>query len=80
MFLCLMVNAIAKNSSRTAFDENIGFIPGLIFHAIVRPYSLKTPTYRISLEKETISSHFFLYESINFVQDVLFIFLHNCLN
>ena len=53
-------DAIAKNSSRTAFDENIGLMPDLIFPDTVRPYSLKTPTYLISVENDKIFSHFFL--------------------
>ena len=38
-----IVEAITKNSSRITFGENTGFTPGLIFPAIVRPYSLKHP-------------------------------------
>ena len=59
-FLNSIMVAITKNSSRTAFGEKIGLIPGLIFPDIVRPYSLKTPAYLISLENDKINSHFFL--------------------
>ena len=38
-----IMDAIAKNSCRTVSGEKIGFIPGLILPAIVRPNSLKTP-------------------------------------
>ena len=41
--LNLIIDAIAKNSCRTVSGEKIGFIPGLILPAIVRPNSLKTP-------------------------------------
>ena len=54
-----ITDAIAKNSSRTAFGEKKVLIPGLIFPAIVRPYSLKTSAYPISLENDKIISHFF---------------------
>jgi len=37
------MDAIVKNSSRTSFDENIGFMSDLIFPDMVHPYSLKTP-------------------------------------
>ena len=38
-----IIDAIAKNYCRTVSGEKIGFIPGLILPAIVRPNSLKTP-------------------------------------
>ena len=38
-----IVVEIAKNSSRTTFGENRGLTPGLIFPAMVLPYSLKHP-------------------------------------
>ena len=72
--LNFITDAIAKNSSRTVFGEKIGLIPGLIFPAIVRPYSLKTPTYRISLENDKIVSHFFLLIVINLDHNSLFIY------
>ena len=55
--------------------EKIGLIPGLIFPDIVRPYSLKTPTYLISLENDIIFSHFFLWTVIVLVHESLFIYL-----
>tara|TARA_B100000029_G_scaffold347624_1_gene339957 strand:- start:719 stop:883 length:165 start_codon:yes stop_codon:yes gene_type:complete len=38
-----IVDAIVKNSSRTTFGGNRGFISDLIFPEIVLPYSLKHP-------------------------------------
>ncbi len=41
--LNLIMDAMAKNSSRTVSGEKIVFTPDLILPEIVRPNSLKTP-------------------------------------
>ncbi len=56
-WLNLIINAIAKNSSRIKFGNNIGFTPDLIFLTIVLPCSLKHTTERTSLEHVRICSY-----------------------
>ena len=52
----------------------MGFILGLIFPGIVHPYSLKTPTYLISLENIEIYPHFFLWIASVLTHESLFIY------